>query len=182
MLRKLWRVGVLGFVAVMITRAALDQDSGVEDTAAPLPPTGEVVLRADGDESTTVEFAIERLNVYLVEDESYPESFEFAGESITLVGKFPLSLHVGYDENWGVLVGKPIPFARSHDLDDASSQIHFAGETPCPVTSGAFTIHEVGANEDAKTPLRGELWLRCTTPEGERVLRGTFNVKGTTWG
>ena len=183
MLRKLWRIGVAGFVVVMVARAVIDGQSGeVEDTASPVPASGAVVLYADGAESTAIEFAIELLNVYLVEDESYPETFEFDGEAIKLTGKFPLSLHVGYEENWNVLVGKPIEFARSRDASQSSSLIHFAGEAPCPVTSGAFTIHEVGASEDAKTALSGELWLRCATPEGERVLRGTFQVKGTTWG
>jgi hypothetical protein len=183
MFQKVWRNGVLAFVGIMLIRAFVFDGGGTEDTAPPVPDgTQHIVLQADGSEGTEIPFAIQRLNVYLVEDEEYPESFEFEGEGIKLVGKFPVSLHVGYDENWQVLVGKPIAFSRTSDVLDAPSQIELPNEAPCPVTGGAFTIQEVGEGVDAKTPLTGELWLRCSTPDGERILRGTFNVKGTTWG
>lgn len=176
---KIWRIGVLTWLAFIVVRAAVTKDSS-EDTAPAVPdPSQTIVLQAAGGE---IPFTIERLNLFLVEDETDPESFEFAGEGIRLVGQIPVNLHVGYSENWNVLVGKPISLSRSNEALEAVSEIHLPGEAACPVTGGAFTIHSAGESDNARTPLTGELWLRCSTPTGERVLRGTFEVKGTTWG
>jgi hypothetical protein len=178
-LNKVWRIGVLAWLAFVVVRAAVTKD-GAEDTAPGVPdPNQTIVLQAAGGE---IPFTIERLNLFLVEDEADPESFEFAGEGIRLVGQIPVNLHVGYNENWNVLIGKPISFSASDAAMEAVSEIHLPGEAACPVTGGAFTIHSAGESDNAQTPLSGELWLRCATPAGERVLRGTFEVKGTTWG
>jgi hypothetical protein len=178
-LNKIWRIGVLASLAFVGVRAAVTKDSA-EDTAPAVPdPSQAIVLQAAGGE---IPFTIERLNLFLVEDDADAESFEFAGEGIRLVGQIPVDLRVGYNENWNVLIGKPISFSASNDAMEAVSEIHLPGEAACPVTGGTFTIHSAGESDNAKTPLSGELWLRCSTPAGERVLRGTFEVKGTTWG
>lgn len=178
----LFRVAVVGVLAVVVSRGVINGPGQSEDTSPAVPEPGQqIILQSDKGE---VPFAIERLNVYLTEDERYPESFEFNGTDISLVGVIPVALHVGYEENWKVLIGRPVAFSRSLDESaaDSGSHIQIPGEPRMPVVGGEFTIREVGEGFDAKTPLAGEIRVRCLTPDGEREYRGTFQVKGTTWG
>ena len=48
------------------------------------------------------------MDIYLVEDDSDPEVFKLYGDEVTLVGDFPTSLHVGYEEDFSRLIGKTI--------------------------------------------------------------------------
>jgi hypothetical protein len=176
------RWAVAGVFLVVVVRATVTGRNRSEDAAPPVPESGQqIVLQGAHGE---VPFAVERLNVYLTEDDQYPESFEFEGKDISLVGLIPTALHVGYDEDWSVLVGHPIAFSRNIDDNsaDSGSHIRIPGESLTPVVGGEFTIQEVGEGSDAKTPLIGEIRLKCMTPAGEREYRGTFKVKGTTWG
>jgi len=177
----LFRWVTVSFLAIVVARGVINGPRQSEDTSPAVPEPGQqIVLQSDKGE---VPFVIERLNVYLTEDERYPESFEFEGTGLSLVGMIPATLHVGYDENWQALVGKPIAFSRSLDSSvDSGSHIEIPGESRMPVIGGEFTIQEVGEGSDAKTPLTGELRVRCLTAGGEREYRGTFQVKGTTWG
>lgn len=177
----LFRWITVSFLAIVVGRGVINGSRDSEDTAPAVPEPGQqIVLQCEKGE---VPFAIERLNVYLTEDERYPESFEFAGTGITLVGMIPVALHVGYEENWKALVGQPIAFSRSLDSSvDSGSHIEIPGESRLPVIGGEFTVQEVGEGFDAKVPLMGEIRVRCLTADGEREYRGTFQVKGTTWG
>jgi hypothetical protein len=178
--RKIWRMGVVAFVIVQLVRVVVGRNAGVEDTAPAVPEPGQtLVLQADGVE---IPFAMGQLHVYLVDDDKFPESFEFEGDGVKLVGKIPLDLRIGYGEDWDRLVGHPIPFSRSSDEMETVSEIRMPGEAVYPVTEGAFTIQDVGDSRDGKTAVTGEIWLRCAAPEGERVFRGTFKVMGATWG
>ena len=177
----LFRWITVSFLAIVVGRGIINGPGETEDASPPVPEPGQqIVLQSEKGE---VPFVIERLNVYLTENERYPESFEFEGTGLTLVGMIPVALHVGYEENWKALVGHPIAFSRSLDSSvDSGSHIEIPGESRMPVIGGEFTIQEVGEGFDAKTPLTGELRVRCLTAGGEREYRGTFQVKGTTWG
>lgn len=179
---SLFRWTVVSVLVLVLGRSAVRNRSHTEDTAPPVPETvQEIVLQH---EQGSVPFTVDRLNVYLTEDEKYPESFEFEGDDISLVGTIPITLHVGYGGNWRTLVGQTISLSRSIDDSsvDSGSYIRIPGESLVPVIGGEFTVREVGEGEDAKTPLAGDIRLRCMTPAGEREYRGTFQVKGTTWG
>lgn len=178
----LFRWTVVVVLAVVVARGAVRSRQGGEDAAPPVPELAQQIV-LQGEEGQ-VPFTVERLNVYLTEDEKYPEAFEFEGEDISLVGLLPTGLRVGYDDNWKALTGHTIPFSRSLDdaTADSGSHLRIPGESLLPVTGGEFTIQEVGEGADAKTPLAGEIRVRCLTPAGEREYRGTFRVRGTTWG
>jgi len=179
---SLFRWTVVSVLLFVLGRSAIRNRNGAEDTAPPVPDTEQQIVLQD--EHGRVPFAVDRLNVYLTEDEKYPESFEFEGDDISLVGTIPVSLHVGGDENWHALVGQTISLSRSIDDSsvDSGSYIRIPGESLVPVIGGDFTVRAVGEGGNAKTPLTGEIRLRCMTPAGEREYRGTFQVKGTTWG
>lgn len=178
----LFRWVIVTVLVVVVTRGVVRGPGQSEDAAPGVPEPGQHIILQS--EHGSVPLAVERLNVYLTEDERYPESFEFEGADISLVGVLPVTLHVGYDENWKALLGKPIAFSRGvgDSSVDSGSHIQIPGEARMPVVGGEFTIHEIGDGLDAKTPLTGEIRVRCLTPAGEREYRGTFQVKGTTWG
>ena len=178
----LFRWTVVCVFAAVVARSAFRTRNNVEDTAPPVLELAQrIVLQG---EHGQVPFTVERLNVYLTENAKYPESFEFEGADISLVGLIPATLHVGYETNWKALVGHAIPFSRNLDATngDSGSHLRIPGEALMPVTGGEFTVREVGERTNAKTPLAGEIRVRCVTAAGEREYRGTFQVKGTTWG
>jgi len=179
---KLARRAAAAAVTIAIAHSiAYFHDRG-EDTAPPLPAEPQVVVLQgeDGD----IPFTVQRLNVYLVDNENYPESFEFEGDGLTLTGSIPVQRRVGYGENWRALVGTTIPFACGFDGNSgqAVATVQMPGGPAMRVVSGAFTVQEVGETYDARTPLAGQLWLRCRTAAGEQEFHGTFRVQGTTWG
>ena len=76
--------------------------------------------------------ALERLDIYLVEDDSDAEVFKLYGDDVTLVGEFPLSLHVGYEEDFSRLVGKTIALdAEGGDPSDPESAFVTLGARAC---------------------------------------------------
>lgn len=140
-----------------------------------------LVLTIDG---TSVELPLEKLDVFLTEEEQYPEIFELHGGGVVLVGEFPAGVRVDYAENWRLLIGKTIPILPQGGVnrDEQLSSITLPGHAAANVVGGSFTVEKVSDGWDAKTPLSGKIELKIATPEGEQVIRGTFAVLGTTWG
>ena len=140
-------------------------------------------LEIDGQK---IDLPLEQMDIYLVDSEyedEYPESFEILGPGVVLVGKFPMGTNVGYEENYSVLSGKPIAItAQTADarVEKRSSLMLSGGQVM--VDGGAFVVTSIGKNEDAKTPLTGSISLKLRTPSGEKTVKGTFKVRGTTWG
>lgn len=133
-------------------------------------------LQVDG---KTVEVPLERLDVYLVEDESYSETFELVGPGVLLAGELPV--HVGYGDHWDKLVGKPVEVAAEGG-DRASpekSRLQLPGAAAPVPARGTFTIKGVQSGWDAKVPLEGDIEVKL---EDGRTLQGKLFVLGTTWG
>ena len=130
--------------------------------------------------------ALERLDIFLVEDDSDAEVFKLYGDDVTLVGEFPLSLHVGYEEDFSRLVGKTIALdAEGGDPSDPESAFVTLGGTRLPVTGGSLTVEKVtgkwDGSEGDKT-LWGTVELQVEGDDGARTLRGKFAVHAVTWG
>lgn len=133
-------------------------------------------LQVDG---KTVEVPLERLDIYLVEDESVAESFQLRGPGVHLGGELPV--HVGYGDAWERLVGKPVEVAAEGGDPRApeKSRITLPGTADAAPTRGTFTVRKVHAGFDAKTPLEGDVELRL---DDGRTLQGKLFVLATTWG
>ena len=57
------------------------------------------------------EIPIERMDIYLTEDESSPEIYEIHGDGVTLVGEFPAGVHVDYQEAFENLIDRVLILA-----------------------------------------------------------------------
>jgi hypothetical protein len=156
--------------------------SGDDDSARRLDAANQrLVLEFEG---RTLDLPLERLDIYLTEDES-PEAFELHGPGVLMAGDLPDGIRVDYEENWDALLRQSIPIAAeggSHNETPKSSTITLPDLGACRVLGGSFTVQSVGAERDARTPVQGTCTIRCETRDGERVLRGKFAVQGTTWG
>ncbi len=132
-------------------------------------------------EGSSLPLPLEAMDVFLTEDD-WPETFEIRGNGITLVGAFPRNVRVDYEENWPVLIGKPIPIVARGGGENKSSSLTIPAVGTFRVLGGSFTIERTEPGYDAKTPLTGRIELRVLGAGGETQLRGTLAVKGTTWG
>ena len=133
---------------------------------------------------TTVEVPVERMDIYLMEDEHYPEAFEITGEGLALAGNLPLS--VGYDETFDKLVGQTIAInASGGDPGEPKySQVTIDGR-PIPISSGTFTVERVTgkwAGLEGDKTLWGRIELRIPGADGERAVTGKLAVHAVTWG
>jgi hypothetical protein len=140
-------------------------------------------LQIDWD-GTAVQLPLERMDIYVHEDEEYPEIFEINGPGVTLVGTLPIV--VGYDEEFGELVGKTIAFAPSggDPGNPKYSQVSIDGRA-VPVSGGSFTVERVTGKwsglEGDKT-IWGTVQLRIPAAGGDRVVSGKLAVHAITWG
>jgi len=140
-------------------------------------------LQLDWD-GTTVQMPVERMDIYVMEDEEYPEIFDLSGEGVALVGTLPVA--VGYEEAFDRLMGKPIAILPSggDPREIKYSHVTIDGRS-VPVSSGFFTVERVTGQWDGlegdKT-LWGTIELRVTGATGERVVTGKLAVHVVTWG
>ncbi len=146
--------------------------------------TWELVVDIDG---TQVKIPLDVMNVYLVEDVAYPETFEILGDGVSLVGKFPIDLHVGYEEDWQKLIDHEITISDSYEgyREIRSSTIILPGREPMTVLGGTLVFDSVTgkyAGRDGDITLAGEVTLRVKTPSGQVDLKGTIAVHGVSWG
>ena len=149
------------------------------------PPQWKMVLHFEGAE---LEFPLEVMNVFLVEDHAYPETYEMIGPDVTLVGEFPLDVHVDYGEDWKKLIGVTVTISPSYDLgrEIKQSTITLANGTTLKVVDGTFTPKEFTgkyAGSEGDMTLTGVITVTVQTPaSGEQTLEGTFSVHAVSWG
>lgn len=130
--------------------------------------------------------ALERMDIYLVEDDSDPELFKLYGDDATLVGVLPAGQHVGYEEDFDQLVGKTIALdaAGGDPRDPEDAYVTIDGRR-LPVVGGTLRVEKVtgswSGSEGDKT-LWGTVELQVEEDEGERSIRGTFAVNAVSWG
>jgi hypothetical protein len=154
--------------------------SKADSTTAATPPAAqELKLEIDGQPVT---LPLESFDVYLTEEDEYPETFEFRGPAVVLVGTFPRDVRVDYGEHWDVLVGKPIEILPAGDNEDLVSSLTPPGGMPLQVLGGSFTVEKIGTDTEGNTPLSGRIELKVQAPDGEKTIPGTFSVNGSTLG
>ena len=130
--------------------------------------------------------ALERMDIFLSEDETDPEPFEIRGDGVQLVGLIPSSLAVGYEEDFAGLIGKSLTFdASGGDPSEPSNSSVTIDGVAWPVAGGTFTVEKLtgkwDGSEGDKT-LHGSVELRVLGSAGERTVRGKMSVHVVTWG
>lgn len=134
-----------------------------------------------------MELPLEKMEIYLVEEEQqYPEVFEITGSGVTLVGTFPMDCHVGYEENWPVLMGRTITVAASGGArDDMMSYVQMPDGGKAFVVGGSLVPEKIAGKidgMDGNRTVSGTFVLRVRTGLGEEELTGRFAVHCYTLG
>jgi hypothetical protein len=133
---------------------------------------------------TAAELALEQMDIYLTENDSYPEIWEMAGEGVVLVGQLPKDARVDYEEAFEKLVGRTIVVeAQGGDPRQPKSSAITLGGVSVPVSGGFLVVEKVtgkwGGSEGDRT-LHGTVELQLAG--GTRTARGKFAVHAVTWG
>lgn len=141
-------------------------------------------LTVDG---APVKLPLEIMDVFLVEEDQYPETFEMRGAGVTLVGQFPVTIHVDYGENWDRLVGQPIPISGMLDNPNVAPQstLQLPDLGAAQVVGGSFSVDTVSgefSGSDGNRTLSGTINLELQTSAGPKSVSGTFAVHAVTWG
>jgi hypothetical protein len=137
------------------------------------------------DDGMRHEMPMERMDIFLTEDESYCEIFEIRGAGVTLVGEFPADIHVDYEAAYERLIGREIIILRrgGDPREPKMSKVTLDGVVT-PVTSGTFTVERLSGkweDVDGDRTLHGTIELRVPGSDGERTLRGRFATHAVTW-
>lgn len=181
----MWRSVAQQGAVVLALVATTIAGCGQGTTPAPVPvPDWVMTLDVDG---ATVTLPLEVMDVYLVDDNAIPEAFEISGDGITLIGAFPLDVHVDYGENWTVLKGRNIPISATTDNPNTSDQsfITLPDEGVVNVTAGSFEVKSIDGTyggSDGDMTVSGTVTLDIETDSGSRSVSGTFAVHAVTWG
>ena len=150
--------------------------------SAAVPPW-ELTLIVDGQ---TVTLPLSVMNVYLVEDHRYPETYQIEGDGVMLAGEFPLDVYVDYDEAWEKLLGKSIAIKpKGGDYGATESMLTLPGYGRLKVVGGSFTSDKYSgkyAGMEGDLTLSGKITIRVQTDAGEKEYSGTFAVQCVSWG
>ncbi|UCH33820.1 MAG: hypothetical protein JSV65_14815 [Armatimonadota bacterium] len=178
---------LLSFVAVIVLAGCAGKDdAGQTDRSA--TPTPELRLIVDDQE---VAVPLEMMDIFLVEDDAYPETFEIRGPGVLLVGEFPLDVHVDYEADLGVLRGREIAIQASggerggQDGQPQQSILTLPGGVPLAVVGGWFVVDEsTGPREGVRGDgsISGRISIQVQDEFGVNTLDGEFSVQATTWG
>lgn len=172
----------LGFGLAFVLTGCGGGEPSAKATKA--PPVWALHLTVDG---SPVKLPLEVMDVYLVEDNAYAETFEFRGPGVTLAGEFPLTIHVDYGEDWEVLKGQTIPISATGGDRSApvQSSIELPGLGSAQVTGGSFKVDTIGgqwAGSEGDITLSGKIQIEIKTASGPKTISGTFAAHGVTWG
>jgi len=171
---------------LVLCLASCSSSGDAEQSAKDRQKSSEAWKLVLDDRGATLEFPIEIMDIYLVEDESEPEIFEIRGDGVVLVGEFPVDLHVDYDEAFERLVGREITVrTRGGDPSDPKSSMITIDGMVATVSEGTFTVEKLSgkwSGTDGDRTLHGTIDLRIRDIDGERVVRGRFAAHAVTWG
>jgi hypothetical protein len=182
--KRAMRSGFWAIVAGMLAGTLAGCENAVENKAPAAPPEWALNLTVDG---AAVKLPLEIMDVFLVEDHAYPESYEIRGTGVTLVGEFPLTIHVDYGENWQLLKSQPIPISGTLDNPNVASQstLQLPNIGTANVVGGSFTVDSISgeyAGVEGDLTLAGTIHLELQTQAGPKSVSGTFAVHAVTWG
>lgn len=169
-------MGLLGFLAV--ASCAGGGGGAVE------PGDWKMVLNHNGGEIT---IPLKSMDVFLVEDESYPEYFSIEADGAVLGGNFPGDVHVGYEEEWSRLFGKPV-LVESQGGDPREMKecfIQLADGARARVTGGTIIFEKLSGKyqgSEGDMTLTGRIMLSVETTLGIENVSGTISVQAVTWG
>jgi hypothetical protein len=141
---------------------------------------GRIALAAEGKE---IVLPVEAMDIFLTEDDRYPETFHLHGPQVDLVGQFPPDLRVGYGEEMEKMVGREVKIAmRANPGGEGELESHLTlAGSDAKVSSGTFQVDKVlGQNPQGAGKIvqgRISLLLRSGTS-----YSGTFLVLAKTWG
>jgi hypothetical protein len=127
------------------------------------------------------------MNVFLVENESYPESFEVLGNGLALVGDFPTDVHAGYGEKLQLLLGKTVYFSEKggDPQEPEESTLTLPGKPAMKVLGGWFVAENFSGKQAGSTgdmALSGRITIRVQTDAGEKTIDETFAAHCVSWG
>jgi hypothetical protein len=138
------------------------------------------------DQGATSTMALERMDIYVSENEGESEIFEIVGDGVVLVGEIPGAMAVGYDEAFANLLGKPVMIQMSGgDPREPKSSAVTLGGVSVPVSGGHFMVNRITgkwAGSEGDKTLHGTVELRIPGADGERTVTGAFAVHAVTWG
>ena len=186
-LRMKWALALLGLAGAGLAAGCggspqLEAQAAAARAAA--RPTWKIQLEWAG---STVEGSLDRMDIFVVEDEeTYPEIFQIMGDDAVLVGEFPMSVHVGYGENWKQLFGVPIPISASggDPREPRTSWVRMNG-VQVPVSGGTVTFDKITGSWDGSEgdkTLWGTIELRIPGADAERTVTGRIATHAVTWG
>lgn len=167
----------------LILTAAVAGCGGDGEKAA-APGEWKMVLNHNGESIT---LALDMMNVFLVEDESYPEYFAISGAGVVLGGDFPEGVHVGYEEEWSRLFGKAIVISpRGGDpREPQDSYVELASGVRSRVAGGTIVFEKVtgtSSGSEGDMTLSGRIMLMVETDAGIENVMGIISVHCVTWG
>lgn len=136
-------------------------------------------------EGESAPFKVSTMNVFLVEDDSSPETFDIEGSKVRLAGTFPSGVKIGYEENFESILNKAIKIESKVNAggEEVESYLEIGGARHT-VTSGELTLTKVlGPSPDgAGKIVEGTLSLSTTGPSGAKSVKGKFQILAKSWG
>jgi hypothetical protein len=169
-------------IRVLVLPLLLSCGGGGGDSAS--PGGWKMVLNHNG---ASVVIPLHSIDVYLVEDESYPEYFSIESEGVLLGGTFPVGMHVGYQEDWKQLFGKAIVVGTNggDPTDPQESFIELSSGVRSRVMGGTLTFDKLSGKtpgRDGDLTLSGRVMLVVQTGGALGNVMGTISVHCVTWG
>jgi hypothetical protein len=143
-----------------------------------------MVLNHNG---ASVVVPLKSIDVYLSEDDAYPEHFSIESDGVVLGGNFPAGMRVGYGEDWKQLFGKAIVVSPSggDPTDRQDSFIELSSGVRSRVMGGTITFDKLSgktSGKDGDLTLSGRVMLVVQTGGALENVMGTIAVHCVTWG
>jgi len=171
-------------VAVLVLPVLISCGGGGDGGGSAAPGEWKMVLKHG---TTSVVIPLTSIDVYLVEDESYPEYFSIESGGVLLGGNLPAGMHVGYSEDWKQLFGKAIVVGPSggDPTDPQESFIELSSGVRSRVMGGTITFDKLSGKtpgKDGDLTLSGRVMLVVQTGGALENVLGTIAVHCVTWG
>jgi hypothetical protein len=151
---------------------------------AQIAKEGMLSLKYDGKD---LPIKVEVMDVFLIDPEyenKYPETFALRGPDLEAVGKFPMEVRVGYDENFENMIYHTVYISETADPrgeGEKNSKVTLPGIGAIGVTGGTIVVQKVlGQNPSgAGKIISGRIRLDLASGGS---AEGTFVFLAKTWG
>ncbi len=168
-------------IITLLFSACSSSDSGKPNRD---PSQWKITLDVDGEKLI---LPLKVMDVYLVEDESYPEIYYVKGKGVHLLGEFPDGIHVGYGEKWDVLFDEMILISEQGNdpYNSRTSEISLPRQTGLTVTDGYIVFSKLTGKYSGSSgdlTLHETISLTVDSSSGEKTYEGTISVQCVSWG